>query len=290
MAKTVRTALTAAVTLLGASLMGPAQAATGNLTVNYDFNAGGLNVGSAKLTATLKDGRYVATSRMRTAGLAEVFFKSRYVVLSTGEVKDNGSGLEVLPSRYDSDFTGANTTKLATMIYDETGLPSPVAADPPYGKTQLKYPVSDDEQRASIDPMSAWIHMIMGASADDGAPCNRKIPIFDGRRRYDLEYELIGEETLKIRNGKIYDGPAHRCNMLYKPVEGFKPDEDDDDALPIPPLQVWVARMGKPGGPNFYVPMKLLAETPIGNVVMIADEVDFGPVRDQRKAKEKDSD
>ena len=268
------------------------------LTVSFDFNAGGLNVGEAKLTAAIKDGRYVASSKMKTAGLAEMFFKSRYTVLATGTVDEKAPGVDgrgqglVHPSRYDSDFEGLNTTKLVTLIYDETGLPAPVAADPPYGKTQLKYPVSEDEQRASVDPMSAWIHMVTGASATKEAPCGETVPIFDGRRRYDLDFELIGEEPLTVKRGKTrYDGPAFRCRMIYRPIEGFKEDDDDSDALPIPPLQVWIVRMsgdGTPGGaPSgsdaFFIPIKLLAETPIGSVVMIADDIDFGPVKDQRR-------
>ncbi len=286
----------AACPLILALAGGPAHAeATRHLTVSYDFNAGGLNVGEAKLTATIDGDQYVATSKMKTAGLAEVFFKSRYMVLGTGRLGDAAPDADVRalgavrPSRYDSEFEGLDTTKLVTLLYDQSGLPGPVAADPPYGKTQLKYPVSEAEQRASVDPMSAWIHMITGASATADAPCGQTVPIFDGRRRYDLDFELVGEEPLTVKRGKTrYDGPAFRCRMIYRPVEGFKQDDEDDgDALPIPPLEVWVVEMAGDDAPAgaepFRVPIKLLAATPIGSVVMIADDIDFSPITDKRR-------
>ncbi len=257
------------------------------LTVHYAFNAGGLSVGKARLTAVVQDGRYVATSRMRTAGLADVLFKSRYDILATGTVETGATASAVRPSRYDSDFEGSSGSKLVTLVYDNTGLPMPVVADPPYGKTQLKYPVPESDQRAAVDPMSAWVHQIVGIALSEAQPCGQVIPIYDGRRRYNLNYEFLAEETLTVTRGDMdYEGPAVRCGMVYEPVSGFKADQmDANDGLPIPPLQLWLAEMGPEGAAPFHVPLRLIAETPIGSVVMIAERVDFEPITDVRTVK-----
>lgn len=251
------------------------------LKVTYDFRAAGLNVGKATLFAEIEDGKYVATSSMKTAGLAEWFFKSRYRVKATGRV-ENG---DVQPHRYDSDFEGRNSRKLVTMMWDQNGLPGPVAADPPYGARQLKYKVSNEQQREAVDPMSGWIHMLIAASATAESPCGVSIPVFDGRRRYNLQLQYEGMKKLKLERGELFEGQTYFCKMGFEKIAGYKSTaegaeegkEDDEDALPVPPLTIWSARLT--GEDGFLVPLRMRAETPIGGVIMVAKDIKIFPGR-----------
>jgi hypothetical protein len=161
----------------------------------------------------------------------------------------------------------------------------PVVSDPAYGPLQVFDHASPEKDRRDVvDPMGAWVHMVVGSTITGETPCGTKIPIFDGRRRYDLEFEHVRNQVIKVKRGKLnFRGEAARCKMLYRPISGYKPSKDNaDDGLPIPPLEVWVAEMGEEGGEKFYLPLRLLAETPLGWVVMIARNVNYGAVPDPR--------
>lgn len=254
-----------------------ANAAPLDLQVDYKFTAIGLKMGELRLRAHIAEGRYWATSYLRTGGLAELFFKSRYNVIAVGRVTP---GASILPSRYDSDFTGKKSSKLVSLVFDGTGLPQATAAQPTYGQLLTLWPVSDDAKRGSVDPMSAWIHFLTRITVADGKPCGTAIPVFDGRRRYDLDLDYRGTETVRIKKGKIYKGPAHRCAFLYKRIEGFKEKEMGEDALPIPPLEAWIAPMTTPQGAPILVPLRVEADAPLGKVKLKIQRLTFSPARD----------
>lgn len=249
-----------------------------DMTVEYKFTLLGISIGGVRLEAKVKDGRYMAISNLRTGGLADFLFKSRYVVLGLGRISDEGA---VLPSRYDSDYVGRNSFKRVNMIFDDAGIPNPVAADPTYGVLLIKYPVGPEEKRGSVDPVSAWIHFLTGVSASEEQPCGQAIPVFDGRRRYDLEISYRKDEKVRIGGGKIYNGPSHRCNFLYKPVAGFKPKQMDEDTLPIPPIEAWIAPMTTPSGEKVLIPVKVQADAPVGKIKFKLLEINFDPVKDE---------
>ncbi len=270
-------------TLLGGltAMAGTAPASGADyLTVDYRFKVLAFGVGEARLQARVDGDVYWTSSKMRTAGLAEVLFKSRYRVVAMGRLGEGDDARPVIiPSRYDSDFEGRSSRKLVSLVFDENGLPGPVAADPPYGKRQLKFPVPLEDQKGTVDPMSSWIHMIMAASADETSPCGRSIPVFDGRRRYDLDLEFVGTENLKV--GDVFEGKAHHCRMIYRRVGGFDPEDMDDDELPVPPLETWVGAVKAPSGRVFMVPVQVVADAPIGSVKMIPDRISFKEIEDR---------
>jgi hypothetical protein len=57
------------------------------------------------------------------------------------------------------------------------------------------------------------------ATTDD---CHRTVPVFDGRRRYDLELFGGGHETLTPRAHGRYGGEATRCDFRLKPIAGYQ--------------------------------------------------------------------
>ena len=52
--------------------------------INYDFKLGGFSLGSGQLRATFTDDTYEAHTDLRTGGLADWLFQSRYVNTSAG--------------------------------------------------------------------------------------------------------------------------------------------------------------------------------------------------------------
>ena len=71
------------------------------------------------------------------------------------------------------------------------------------------------------------------------AACNRKVPIFDGYTRFDIDLTYVGERRV---TAKGYDGPVAVCAARYVPISGHSRDRpatkfmaDNKD------LEVWLA-------------------------------------------------
>ena len=77
----------------------------------------------------------------------------------------------------------------------------------------------------------------VGASADN--PCGVVAPVFDGRRRYNIELTKVKDTTVKMDNG-LYKGKALLCEMKYHQLAGFKPKIIKDNES-FPKINAWVA-------------------------------------------------
>jgi len=254
---------------------------TAHIRVDFAFNYGGFQLGEATLRADFRDGTFEATSDMQTKGLADSLFQSTYKVWSTGTYTPG----TVTPARYTNDFQGkGDKYQKVDMRYDADGYPLDPEADPTYEKFLKKRPVTREQRAGAVDPMSAWIHMLTAATASGANPCGTTIPIFDGRRRYDLVFTFVKNDEISVgRGGKTYKGPAFHCRMRFQPIAGYKQErmerfEQDEDALPIPDMDVWMVHLreeGRPAAsmPNYLVPIKIMSDTPLGAVVMIAEKI-----------------
>ena len=76
----------------------------------------------------------------------------------------------------------------------ESGSIDMVFADPPYNTK--KYPVTDEEKKAGYDPLSAATLFLAGLRASASNPCGTAAPVFDGRRRYNIQNEEAQRQTI----------------------------------------------------------------------------------------------
>lgn len=249
------------------------------LTMAYGMYLGGLTIGEARMVAHVSETGYDARSTMRTAGLADLLFKSRYRVRATGAIEDG----VVRPLTYDSDFRGPRDKyQIVRLAWD--GLdPGPTYSDPEYGRRLVKWPVSPDQKHGSVDPLSSMLHVVVGSSVSEAEPCGSIVPVFDGRRRFNFELSFEEATEISVRRGDVHDGPALRCAMIYRRVAGYKWEDEngdpfetprEEDEFPVPPLTVW---MSEDHHPDYLVPVRITAPTPFGTVVLILEQFNIGP-------------
>ena len=61
-----------------------------------------------------------------------------------------------------------------------------------------------------------------GVGTAAGNPCSVTAPVFDGRRRYDIEMSKIRDVDIKMDNG-LYTGKGVECEVRYHQLAGFRP-------------------------------------------------------------------
>src|SRR3954465_10014004 len=167
------------------------------LEIAMTLYAGGITMGNMNLDASLRGTDYHAVSTLQTSGVINAFWQSEIQATSSGKL----SGKTLAPALYDSFYTGqAGKKQEVSLTYETGGAPPTLFADPVYATTG--FDVKPDDTKNTLDPLSAITAIFSGIA---GAPCSANAPVFDGRRRYDIELTRVRDVDIKMDNG-LYAG------------------------------------------------------------------------------------
>jgi len=246
----------------GQSADEPAQAAS-HLSMALTLYAGGVTLGKVDMDATLHAGDYHVVSNLETSGIVNAFWQAQIQATSDGKFKAKG----IEPTLYDSYDTNHSGKRQQVSLTYENGNPIRLFAEP---KFQTKgYDVKPEEQKATLDPLSAVIFITSGVAASADNPCGVVAPVFDGRRRYNIELSKVKDTTIKMDNG-LYKGKATICEMKYKQLAGFKPKIIKENAS-FPKINAWIATFPSSiPGRTYVVPLRVWADTEYGTVAAVA--------------------
>ena len=218
-------------------------------------------VGEITLDARFSRDSYSADSFIEASGLAALFTDFDI----HAEVAGARSGLGPQPDRYAHvERTGR---KVRTVDVDLTGAVAESVARPPFGSWG-EPPASDADRTGVIDPMSAFFALSDVVAGRRDHRCEGRIPVFDGKARYDLRLEDGGHEPVRTR---AWRGEAIVCRAFYEPISGYDPEDyPSDDALRHP-LVIWLAEYPDAG---IYMPVRLHTRAGFGGVTIEATRLD----------------
>ncbi len=238
-----------------------------NLKVDYSIALGGFNLGTADIEANLGDGNYELDATVRTEGIADQFFETTFVLESQGSFLGN----RVKPARFVSTYQDADSSRRVELTYPSRGAPV-MAAEPAYGDGFGPH-VQLNDILMTQDPISALLLPISSATA---SPCDRSLPLFDGRRRYDLQLREDG--MTEINGGEnAYNGPAMRCTVGMLPVAGYERKTLIKLLAREDSIRVWLAPLQ---GSDVWIPVRMTLRTPFGGAVMRATRFEVASTED----------
>ena len=130
-------------------------------------------------------------------------------------------------------------------------------------------PIEPAHRRNVLDPMTAAILRVPG-NGDTFVPqaCNRKLAVFDGRMRYDVQ---LGFKRLdRVKSEKGYQGTVVVCSVVFAPVAGHIPSRPVIKYLTEQrQTEVWLAPLA---GTRLMVPYRATLPTPLGMGVLQATQ------------------
>src|SRR6185312_6135063 len=143
-----------------------------------------------------------------------------------------------------------------------------VTAEPPLTPSPDRVPVTDAHRKGVIDPMSAAIIPVAGNGEMLGPDaCKRKLAIFDGRQRADID--LVFKRMDQVHADKGYQGPVVVCQVLYTPIAGHRPERPAIKYLIAQrDMEMWLAPIT---GTRVLVPFRFSVPTPFGMGVLQAN-------------------
>jgi len=124
----------------------------------------------------------------------------------------------------------------------EKGVVSAVRVDPLPADDEARDEVPVSMQREGIDPMSAILGAVQRLSTGHG--CTGRLPVFDGRRRYDLILSDRGRRAMPETRYSSFAGEALQCDFIYEPIAGHvrrRPDPETADKRCVQSGRVYAA-------------------------------------------------
>ena len=241
---------------------GPASGS--RLEMALTLYAGGITLGKADMDATISGNDYRVVSNLTTSGVVNAFWQSEIQATSSGKLGNKSFS----PALYNSFYTGRNDRKQEVSLTYENAQPR-LYANPTYSTTGFE--VAPDQQKATLDPLSAVLMITSGVMADANNPCTYTAPVFDGRRRYDLVITKVKDTNIALDNG-LYRGKAVQCLVKYKQVAGFRPTVTA--RKPVPDINMVVASVPSTiAGRSYVVPLRVWSDTPFGPISIVATSV-----------------
>jgi Protein of unknown function (DUF3108) len=249
-------------------LVAPAirDAAFANSTLNVGYNLAfwAISFGHTNYEGILDANSYSAKAHFETGHVVSIFWKSKIDATVNGAINANS----ISPTLYDSYAQDRDKPMERVKVTFENSEPV-TFADPPYDTT--KYPVSEEQKKGAVDPMSALTSILAGVKADAKNLCGTGARVFDGRRRYDITFTYLKEEPVKLSNG-LFNGNSHLCQIHMNQIAGYKPRL----GIPTTPKMfgdfVDIPAANAPTG-HYVVAVKLWAPITLGTVTVTLDTI-----------------
>jgi hypothetical protein len=248
-----------------AALLAPgAVLAQGKLEARYTVTIAGVSIGKGSWVIDVGDTHYMAAASGVTTGLVRAFTGGEGTSVSRGTLL----GDRVLSSIYASTITSSKKTS-EVRISVANGNVKDFTLDPPQDDNPARVPLTEAHQHGVFDPMAGTLMRVPGSGEMLSAEaCQRTLPIFDGRMRYDLQLAFKRMDQVKADKG--YAGPVVVCAVYFIPIAGYLPSRAAIRYLTKQrDIEVWLAPIA---GTRVLVPFRAEGPTPIGKIVMNADQ------------------
>ena len=220
------------------------------LTVKFDTAAYDSDAAAHDLRATA----YAVQARLKTTGLAKVM-RWKATAYSRGTLLAG----EVVPVRAGYRSRQWTRKRSVELGFDE-GTPKLVRMKP-----RKKSKVPPSRLKGALDPAGAFLAVLSRMDAD--RVCELRIPVFDGRRLYELVGETDGDGVGRLQAGRYspFAGPTVDCRVQLERKAGFKRKTGEarrrgDTAMRL--------RMGRVFDEVPPVPVRFAADTRYGSAVL----------------------
>jgi Protein of unknown function (DUF3108) len=244
---------------------GPARA-QGKLDANYTVTLSGIAIGNGSWTIDVQDDQFTAAANGATTGLLRVFASGQGSSMARGTV----SGGQLIPSTYTSTIVADKHSDDVRILFSG-GNVKDFIADPPTVPNPDRVPLTDAHRKNVFDPMTASLVRVPG-TGDTFVPaaCDRTVPVFDGRMRYDLRLAFKRLDKVKAERG--YQGTVVVCAVYFAPLAGHVPDRSAIKYLEGQrDMEMWLAPLA---GTRLMVPYRASVPTPVGLGVLQATQFD----------------
>src|SRR5271157_5936414 len=248
---------------VAAGLGSAASAGADVLHASYRVSLIGLPIGAAYLNADLSPTSYSIRADARLTGLARLFANAQGASAGVGQIVAG----HVSPSTFATIAASSQMTRTIRMALAGNAVKG-VDIAPPFDDKPDRVPLGPHDEQNIVDPLGAVV--IPAPASGSMAPpaaCNRKIAIFDGYTRFDIDLTYVGERDAKAKG---FDGSVAVCAARYVPISGHSANRAATKFMAEnKDLEVWLAPIE---ADRLWMPFRVSVRTMIGTTVVEAQE------------------
>lgn len=248
--------------LLAAMLMAAAPAHGAETSIRYGVAIAGIPIGKARLGVNVQGGSYRLDLYAKAKGVSRLFTDLQGSGGASGAVV----GDTLRPVSYAHRFVEDNEPDAVSIGFAGRRV-AKVAIEPTPAKRDDRVPMTGAHRKNVTDPLSALVIRAEGPMTPN--LCNRTLPIFDGRHRFDVVMRPIG--LLQFKGSRnAYRGPVVACSIRYRPVAGHRAAKKQVAFMKDNRnMEIWYA----PIGDGLYVPVHARFKTMAGVLTFYARKV-----------------
>ena len=186
-------------------------------------------------------------------------------VVTHGVIADD----RMVPSYFTSRISDDEGSSELRMTFEDGAVKDVIGQVPPTQPDRIA--VTEADRRGVSDPLTAMlIPAQAGGNALASGNCDRVLPIFDGRRRYNLA--LSFKRLDKVRFARGFSGPSLVCGVILQPIAGYRADSMLVKYVAgRRDLELWFAPIV---GTSFIAPIRVMLPTLLGTLEIAAERFD----------------
>ena len=240
--------------------VGPA-CAQGKVEATYRATLAGIPIGSGSWIIDIGPKHYAGAATGRASGLVRVLVSGEGSSTVRGSVKQG----RLIPAIFAANIHSHESYDVRMEM--SGGNVKTLKNDPPITESPDRVPLTDTHRRGVLDPMTALMIVVPGTGeVASGDACHAKLPIFDGRQRFDLTLSFKRMEAVDSEKG--YRGPAVVCSASYAPIAGHRPGRYVIRYLQeTRDIEIWLAPIA---GTRVLIPYRVSIPTLFGNAILQA--------------------
>lgn len=231
------------------------------VTAVYKINFNGFDIGTFRFRARVDGASYTLDGHGEISALLGAL-SWRGLTRSSGTV----SGDQPQPAGYSFEYTSTSKSGSIKMGFRQSDVASLSVL--PAAEDDDVVPVRAHHLKSVLDPLSAVMRL---TRADAGAPCGKRLSIFDGKQRFDLQLSYGGLQRISETRPSGLPADAVVCRVKYTPIAGHKRDTPRD---PTGQTGIEVTLRPVPSA-NLLVPTRIVVPTVAGSAVLTSERIDI---------------
>jgi Protein of unknown function (DUF3108) len=249
--------------IAGAACANRAHAWPATVRALYEINFNGFTVGTFEFVSQTEEDSYTLTG---TAHLSLLLGAFNWI----GETRSFGmiANQTPRPAAFTFDFR-ANTKTGSTKIDFADGAVFGVRHIPPAPIKPDTVPLREQHLKGVLDPLSAILVVARYTNPD---PCDHRLPIFDGKERFDLLLSYKGQVKVNEQQPSGQPAIAHVCRVKYQPIAGHKVDAENSYLATTDAIEVSLRPIPSA---NVLVPYQITIPTLIGYATIVSKRVEI---------------
>ena len=261
----VATGFAGALVCLVAGIWPVSAPAQGRLKATYTVSMTGVSIGQIVWLVDIDEKRYVTSAHGKAGGMLSVLVNGEGSVVTHGVIADD----RMVPSYFTSRISDDEGNSELRMTFEDGAVKDVIGQVPPPQPDRIA--VTEADRRGVADPLTAMLIPVQaGGDALAADNCARVLPIFDGRRRYNLALSFKRVDKVTLKHG--FSGMVLVCGVVLQPIAGYRADSRLVKYVAgRRDLELWFAPIV---GTSFIAPIRVLLPTLIGTLEIAAGQFD----------------